>query len=522
VKRSHVAAQGDIHTRRRTVHDDGRRRFLGWFGAASAAGVGLVGPDGAAMMPRDLSNLTAIGAVNAMRRGEIAAERYARFCVERAQRLKDLNAITTLAADALLEAARAADRLRAAGGALGPLHGLPIVVKDNIDTAGLPTSAGTPGLRAARPTSDAPILGRLYAAGAILLGKTNMHELAFGYTTDNAAFGPTRNPYDPVRIPGGSSGGTAAAVAARIAPAGLGTDTVGSVRVPSALCGIAGFRPTASRYASTGWVPLSHTRDAIGPMARSVADLALLDGVAAGEPGATPALDLRGVRLGVPRGYFWADLDAEVERVATRALDRLADAGAVIVETDLPALPKDAFEHRVCRNIQLYEFRDDLARYLADRPGSPPLAQILGGIATPSVKTVVERFVTGAEAPTQAAYEEALRHHRPALLAAFESAFAGLRLDATVFPMTQVAAPPIGRQDAFEVGGREFAMAYLGRNADPGSCAGLPGVCLPAGMTRGGLPVGLALDGLPRRDRRLLAVGMAVEAALGTIPAPPM
>lgn len=504
------------------MNDGERRRFLGWLGAASAAGIGLAGTDGAAMMPRDLSNLTATGAVNAIRRGEISAERYARFCLERAQQLKSLNAFTTLADDAFLEAARAADRRLASGALPGPLHGLPIVVKDNIDAAGLPTSAGTPALRASRPASDAPVLARLYAAGAILLGKTNMHELAFGYTSDNTAFGPTRNPYDRSRIPGGSSGGTAAAVAARIAPAGLGTDTVGSIRVPSALCGIAGFRPSLSRYATSGWVPLSHTRDTVGPMARSVADLALLDAVVAAE-GAPPApIELKGLRLGVPRGYFWSDLDAEVERIASAALEKLADAGAVIVESEVAALPRNAFEQRVCRSIHLFEFREDLARYLGRHDGAPSVEEILAAVATPSVKATVERFVTGAEAPTRAAYEDALYRYRPSLLSSFESEFRERALDATVFPMTQVTAPPIGREDGFEVAGRTFPMAYLGRNADPGTCAGLPGLSLPAGMTRSGLPVGLALDGLPGTDRRLLSIGIAIEKTLGTIPAPPV
>ena len=186
------------------------------------------------MMPRDLSNLTAVQAVGAMRRGDITAEQYAQFCLMRAEALKDLNAFITLDAERVLEAARKADRLRASGAALGALHGLPLAVKDNIDTAGVPTTAGTPALRDHRPRADAPIMTALYGAGALLLGKTNMHELAFGYTTNNGAFGAARNPYDQSRIPGGSSGGTAVAVAGRITPAGLGTDTVGSVRVPCA------------------------------------------------------------------------------------------------------------------------------------------------------------------------------------------------------------------------------------------------------------------------------------------------
>ena len=203
-------------------------------------------------MGMELVELTATQAVAAMKAGDITAEAYAAALLVRADSLKFLNALISQDTDQVLEAARSADQLRAAGGELRPLHGLPLLLKDNINTAALATTAGTPGLRNNRPRHDAPVAAALFRAGGILFGKANMHELALGATSNNSAFGAVQNPYDPSKIPGGSSGGNASAVAARIVPAGLGTDTGGSVRIPAALCGVAGFRPTTGRYPSRG------------------------------------------------------------------------------------------------------------------------------------------------------------------------------------------------------------------------------------------------------------------------------
>jgi mandelamide amidase len=473
-----------------------------------------------AMMPRDLGNLSAVQVVGAIRRGDITAEQYAQFCLMRAEALKQLNAFITIEPERVLEAARAADARRAKGEPLGPLHGLPLAIKDNIDTSGVLTTAGTPALKQHRPRTDAEVMTPLYAAGAILLGKTNLHELAYGYTTNNGAFGPTRNPYDAARIPGGSSGGTAAAVAGRIAPAGLGTDTNGSVRVPSALCGIAGLRPSAGRYPGAGIVPISHTRDTAGPMARTVADLVLLDSVITGDASPVEPVLLKGLRLGIARGYFWSDLDPEVERVAAAALTKLQKAGVEVVELDLAPLPADAFKTRRCRPLILAETRPDLVRYLAQSGSSLSVEAIASEIASPGVKSAFDRFIFGPEAFSPAQHEAALHDYRPALQNAFAAAFREQRVDATIFPLTQVPALPIGQDAEFEVRGEKFSVLYLGRNTDPGSCAGLPGLALHAGMTRDGLPVGIGLDGASGTDRRLLGIGLSVERALGRAPAP--
>src|SRR5947209_2612740 len=250
-----------------------------------------------------LFELGARGAADAVRNGEQTAEALAEALLARCAAASPLNAFISLEADRLRAAARAADQRRQRGERLGPLHGVPLALKDNIDTADFPTTGGTPALAAHRPKRNAPIVQHLLDAGAIVLGKTNLQELAFGPTNNNAAFGPARNPYDPTRIPGGSSGGTAVAVSARLAPGGLGSDTGGSVRIPAALCGLVGFRPTTLRWSQVGVVPISHTRDTVGPITRSVGDCILLDGIVTGGPLEIAPASLRGLRLGVPRGH---------------------------------------------------------------------------------------------------------------------------------------------------------------------------------------------------------------------------
>ena len=284
-----------------------------------------------AMTEGELIELTATAALRAIRRGDVKAEDYASALLARSEAGRSLNAFITLDPSLVLEAARAADRVRASGAPLPPLHGLPIPIKDSVNTRDLPTTGGTPALRNFHPREDAPLVRKLVEAGAIVMGKTNLHELSFGWTSNNLAFGAVRNPYDPTRIPGGSSGGTAAAVAARMAPLGVAEDTEGSIRVPAALCGICGFRPTTGRYPTTGVVPISPLFDQIGPHARAVEDLALFDRVAGGDERPLPSLPLAGVRIGIGRGYFFDKLDPEVSRITEEALRKLRDAGVVLV-----------------------------------------------------------------------------------------------------------------------------------------------------------------------------------------------
>src|SRR5438034_1105351 len=328
----------------RNIHgavDSIRRRFLKVLIAAGAAG-GLAGSRWAwTRTERDgrdeVLELTATEALAALAAGDLLAATYAAILLSRALSLKDLNVLIAQDPDQVLEAARAADKLRARGRRLGPLHGLPLLIKDNINTATLPTTAGTPSLIGNRPGANARVVDALLGAGGIVFGKANMHELAFGITSNNAGFGPVRNPYDRSKIPGGSSGGNAAGVAARFAAAGIGSDTGGSTRIPAALCGIVGLRPTIGRYPGTGTlagvrevVPIAHTRDTPGPIARAVADAALLDAVITGAPLVLPRVDLAGLRLGVARRSFFEDLDPGLKKVVDEALRRLEDRGVEI------------------------------------------------------------------------------------------------------------------------------------------------------------------------------------------------
>ena len=464
-----------------------------------------------------LTGLDLARAADALRRGDVTAEAYAEALLAQAASQRHLNAFIRLDPDEVRAAARAADALRKRGAPLGRLHGVPLALKDNIDTAGIATTAGTPGLADNRPQRNAPVAQKLLDAGAIVFGKANLHELAFGITTNNAAFGPTRNPYDRARIAGGSSGGTAVAVAARMAPAGLGTDTGGSVRVPAALCAAVGFRPTVGRWPASGIVPISHTRDTPGPIARTVGDCALLDAVVTGST-AIAAAPLHGLRLGVPRAYFWSPLDDEVARICEQALTRLRDAGAVLVEADIAGI--GALDGAASFPIALYEGIADLKVYLREHGHPDDFAAFVARIASPDVKGIFTGQL-GADAIPEAVYREALAVHRPALQDACRRYFAEQRVDAIVFPTTPLPAAPIGDDETVLLNGKpEPTFGTFIRNTDPGSVAGLPGLSLPAGTTSSGLPVGIEIDGPAASDARLLAIGLALEQLLPRVAAP--
>jgi len=504
-----------------------RREFLA---AASVTAVAAAagertgpGPAPLVAMPNrsaPLLELSAVQAVRSMAAGEMSAERYAQALLARCAEQKVLNAFITLEPDRVLEDARAADRRRAAGAALGALHGLPIPVKDSLNTRDYPTTAGTPALRRFRPQQNAPLVEALVNAGAIVLGKTNLHELSYGWTSNNLAFGAVRNPYDPARIPGGSSGGTAAAVASRMAPLGVAEDTEGSIRVPAALCGIAGFRPTTGRYSTEGAVPISSLFDQAGPHARTVADLALFDSVAAGDHRAVAPASLKGVRLAVARGYFFAGLDAQVERLAEAALAKLRGAGAEIVEADVPEL--EQLIDLITDQVQNHDVRIELPRYLEAYHAGVRFEDVVAQ-ASADIRATFERYVLpgGSDFVPEATYRAAVDVHLPKLKRIFRDYFARTGAAAMVFPATMVTAPRIGEDVELRVRGQSVRFdVAVARNIAPGSTAGLPGLVLPAGIADDGLPVALEFDGPAASDRALLALGLAVEGVLGPI-APP-
>ena len=467
---------------------------------------------------KDLHELGVLEAAAAIRGGEISAESLAAALLQRAQAFSSLNAFVTLDPDRVMAAARGADRQRQSGERLGPLHGVPIGLKDNINTTTMPTTGGTPGLRGHRPKANAPVAQALIVAGAIVFGKNGMHELAFGITSNNAAFGAIRNPFGPRHVPGGSSGGSGAAVGARIVPASIGSDTGGSVRIPAAFCGVMGFRPTLLRWPQAGIVPISATRDTAGPLARQAADLAAIDAVVTGEGGPLAAKPLAGLRIGVPRTYFWDDLEHETARICEAALETLRHAGVVLIEADLPNVA--ALDEAVSFTVALYEVKRDLDRYLEGEGLSKRFAEIVAETASPDVKGILGALLDPATAVPEQAYLEAIRTHRPKLIEHYRSYFAAHEVDAMVFPTSPLPPPLIGEDETVMLNGRAVpTFMTVVRNTDPGSNAGIPGISVPVGLTSGGLPVGLGFDAPAGRDRDLLALALAVERVF---PAPPV
>ncbi|HZF06773.1 MAG TPA: indoleacetamide hydrolase [Patescibacteria group bacterium] len=477
--------------------------------------------------PADLTELTVTDAARLIALKKVTSVELTQAYLASAEANGDLNAFITLDRAGALAAAQRADTELATGvRPKGALHGVPLVVKDNTHVAGLPNTAGTPGLREFVPQEHAPTVTSLVNAGAVILGKTNMHELAFGISGYNEAFftAPaigTRNPYDRARIAGGSSSGTGAAIAARLAPGGLGSDTGGSVRIPAGVTGGAGLRPTLRRYSQEGVTPIAHSRDTVGPMAQTVADVALLDSVIV-HGKIPPTASLSGVRLGVNRAYFFADLDADTKAVIDAALGKLKAAGVTIVEVDMPDLKP--LNDRVSFPVALYEAYDDLKAYLAKYRTGKTVEQVAAQIASKDVKGTYETLVVPRKLPgpnglvdAEPVYRGAMAGPRPALLKHFVDTFEKYAVEALIGPTTPSVAGPQGP----EASSFETFLRFI-RNTDPGSNAGLPGLTIPAGLGPGTrLPVGISLDSLPDSDERLLAVGLAIEQVLGRTPPPP-
>src|SRR5262245_48729075 len=284
----------------------------------------------------DLTSLGVAAAAAAVRNGDITSEAYTTALLQRARALAELNAFITINEAAVLEAARGADKARAAGSA-APLLGVPLGVKDSYLTKGLPTSLGLDSLAHFVPREDADAVDAIKRAGALVFGKNNLVEMSYGLTGHNARFGQVKNPHAPDRASGGSSSGSAAAVAAGLVPASLGGDTVGSIRVPASFCGVVGFKPTTGRWPRNGVAPISHTLDTTGVFTRSVEDCALLDQVVTGEQATefSDSHDLKGARLAFAPRQFLNLVDPEVETRFREVVRRLQDAGAEIVEVDL-------------------------------------------------------------------------------------------------------------------------------------------------------------------------------------------
>ena len=461
--------------------------------------------------------LTLIDAAAALRTRQLGHLEYVQALLQQADRLTSLNAWISRDPGRLIKQAKALDRISNSPSKHHPLAGIPLAIKDNIDTADLPTSGGTRALLASRPTRNAIVVERLLQSGGLIAGKTNLHELALGGTNHNAVTGACRNPWDPLRIPGGSSGGSAVAVAACMVPAALGTDTGASVRLPAALCGVVGFRPTTGRYASQGLLHLSPTKDTVGPMARTVADVAWLDSLLTREPPDLPDVSLKGLRLGIPREDFFKDADPQVLVIIQQAIDMLVSEGVVCVTLDVPGLK--LHNDATGSTLVMFEMMQSLPAYAKAQGLS--MNALLAGVGSPDVALLLSRQLSN-ERVTSTAYAAAqARRHK--LQTAYAKHFADHRLDALAFPTCLMTAPPIGHDDTVFLDGRQVpTFKTLIRNTDPGSNAGLPGISLQAGLTAEGLPVGLELDGPLGSDRHLLAVAAAIARALPRLPSPPM
>ena len=461
------------------------------------------------------TNLTAIELLDKTRSRALSVREVVEQVAARMEETKRLNAFISADKALALSRAKSLDAQLSETGAL-PLHGMPVVVKDNMDVKGYATTGGTPALLDNKPEANAGVVEKLINAGAVVVGKTNLHELAYGITNNNAHFGPARNPYDPALIPGGSSGGSAVAVAARVSPVGLGTDTGGSARIPAALCGVCGFRPTTGRYPGGGVINISHTRDTAGVFARSVADIQLIDAALTRVNGPDAAA-LEELRIGAPADPFYLGLEDPAQEIIQAALARLEDNKATLAREDLKGLLE--LNEKVGFPIVLHETIPGLRNYLVSHGLPLDVETLVANIASPDVKGIIEPLL-GAGAVPEAIYQEAKNTHRPKLRQLYRDYFAKHNIDAMVYPTTPLTARPIG-QDMVELGGRETPtfLAYI-RNSDPSANAAIPSLSIPAGLTADGLPVGISIDGPEGTDRKVLAIGAAFQAVLPQIEAP--
>lgn len=424
-------------------------------------------------------------------------------CLDRIDRLNDAQTtFITVTADAARREADAADAAAGDGRWLGLLHGMPIAIKDNIDTAGVRTTSGAKFWADRTPNADAPVVSRLRAAGACLVGKATLGELVFDIRSHNPVVGHARNPWNLERSPGGSSGGSAAALAADMCQGALGSDTGGSVRVPAAFTGVAGLRPTHGAVSNSGATPVSAGNDTIGPMARRVADVARLFAVmAAYDPDDPTSVDhdfgnflprlgdgAAGLRIGVPRNFFFDDVDPDIEAAVRAGAAQFERLGATLVDIDLPGAD-ETFEQTA---VQIY---CDAANFHRQRLEEEPDA---------FSRPIYERMsrglkLTGVDYAASLRFKEAWKR---TLARAFED------VDLILSPTSPVAPLPLeDSPDLHRLTARAASLTYAG------SLGSIPGLSLPCGFTADGLPVGLMLQAAWWNDPLLLQAGAAYQAA---------
>jgi len=472
-----------------------RREFM----ATSAAVTALLLGDRSLAQSTGPTDLSIAEASRLIRSGDLSPVDLVRAYLERIARLdRRLNAFITLTDERALTRAQELETELANGNWRGPLHGIPIALKDNIDTAGVLTTAASAVFADRIPNEDAEVVTRLKEAGAIILGKLNMHEFAYGGSSAVTHFGPVHNPWDLDRIPGGSSGGSGAAVAARLCAGALGTDTGGSIRIPAAHCGIVGFKPTYGLASIRGIIPLSVSLDHVGPMCRTVGDAALMlqalvgydprdiASVRTDVPNYSSGLQRRTseLRLGVPRALFYEEVDAEILDAIMGALSVLNELTASTQEVGLPPRPEATPVF-----VEAYEYHSD---YLDDK------RDLYG-------PTTLERILRGRDVPATD-YAELLyqlKLSRKAIARVFDE------VDVLITPT--MAQLPVTIETALE------SYAELGptliRNTAPFNSYGIPTISIPCGFSREGLPIGLQVSGRALGELDVLALAHAYEQA---------
>ncbi|MGA1995664.1 MAG: amidase [Bryobacteraceae bacterium] len=449
--------------------------------------------------------MTILEAGRSLRAGSATAVELSTAALARIERLDpSLRAFITLTADRALADARRTDAELAAGLDRGPLQGIPVAVKDLFAIAGVPNTAGSLVYRDRVAAGDCAVVERLVEAGAVMLGTLNMHELAYGITSANPHFGAVRNPWDPDRSPGGSSGGSGAAVAAGLVFAAMGSDTGGSIRIPASFCGTVGLKPTYGRVSRYGVLPLAHTLDHMGPLARTVRDAAVVLYAIAGFDARVPASSrrpaedfipaegcgIRGLRIGLAESFFFERIEAGVESAVRGAMARAEALGARLLPV---RVPDPAAINAVGQIILLSEAAAVLEPYRQRRElfGEDVLALLDQGSLVPATD-----------------YIQAQRIRR-SMQRSFAKAWS--EVDCLITPATAITAPRIGQATVTIGGSEEPVRPAATRMSRPFNVLGLPALSIPCGLDSSGLPIGLQIAGPPFEEARLLRVGAALE-----------
>ena len=418
-----------------------------------------------------------------------------------------LNSFITLLRKESLSAAREAEQAIASGGYLGPLHGIPIGLKDLYYTKGIHTTIGSKILRDFVPEFDAAVTERFKDAGAIIIGKLQMHEFAMGASSENPHDGPAHNPWDTGRVTGGSSGGSGAAVAAGLCMGALGSDTGGSVRIPAALCGIVGLKPTFGRVSRHGVYPLSWSLDTVGPMTRTVRDSALVLNTIAGHDHRDPSSsrrpsedftamldrDIRGTRVGIPREYFFDLIDPQVAEAMHKAAGVLGELGATVDEVSITALDHSL---TISGTILQAEAAEVHADHLRDKPGD--IGEDVRARLYQGALTLATDYIKSQRART-----------------VFNRQIAGAleRFDVLLAPTCPIGAPRIG-EGSVQVGTKTVpALTLLSNLTRPFNICGVPVVSVPCGFTNSAMPIGVQIAGRPFEEATVLRVAHAYEQA---------